>query len=87
MKGLFYMHIITFALIATLAAATLCAAPSSNTVEAITQDCRQGNYSYANEFFPSLSDTELELHHTWAQTTWHEMSSDFVLNVLWNNNL
>jgi len=81
------MHKIIFALIATLAAATLCATPSSNTVEAITQDWRQGNYSYANEFSPSLSDTELEQHHTWTQATWHKMSSDFMLKILWNNNL
>ena len=31
--------------LATIAAATLCAAPSSNTVEAVTPDWRQGNYS------------------------------------------
>ena len=141
--------------LATIAAATLCAAPSSNTVEAVTQDWRQGNYSnvyelaqarfasnsndlvaahlmmefdtafssreaasnsimrlvrisdevtlpaytnlyglarpswiwYANEFFPSLTDTELEQHHIWAQTTRHEMSSDFMLEILWKNNL
>ena len=141
--------------LAAIATATLCAAPSSNTVEAVTQDWRLGNYSnvyelaqarfasnsndlvaahlmmefdtafssreaasnsimrlvrisdevtlpaytnlygmarsgwiwYASEFFPSLTDTELEQHHTWAQTTRHEMSSDFMLKILWNNNL
>ena len=141
--------------LAAIAAATLCATPSSNTVEAVTQDWKQGNYSnvyelaqarfasnsndlvaahlmmefdtafssreaasnsimrlvrisdevtlpaytnlygmarsswiwYANEFFPSLTDTELEQHHIWAQTTRHEMSSDFMLEILWKNNL
>ena len=48
---------------------------------------RSGWIWYANEFFPSLTDTKLEQHHTWAQTTRHEMSSDFMLKILWNNNL
>ena len=42
---------------------------------------------YASEFFPSLTDTQLEQHHTWALTTRHEMSSDFMLKLLWKNNL
>ena len=35
--------------LAAIASATLCATPSSNTVEAITQDWRQGNYSNVYE--------------------------------------
>ena len=35
--------------LAALAAATLCATPSSNTVEAVTQDWKQGNYSNVYE--------------------------------------
>ena len=122
--------------LATIAAATLCAAPSSNTVEAVTQDWRQGNYSNVYELaqarfavnsndlvaahlmmefdtafssreaasnsimrlvrisdevtlpaYTKLTDTQLEQHHTWALTTRHEMSSDFMLKLLWKNNL
>ena len=35
--------------LAAIATATLCAAPSSNTVEAVTQDWRLGNYSNVYE--------------------------------------
>ena len=35
--------------LAAIAAATLCATPSSNTVEAVTQDWKQGNYSNVYE--------------------------------------
>ena len=47
--------------LATIAAATLCAAPSSNTVEAVTQDWRQGNYSNVYELAQARFAGQIQL--------------------------